>query len=436
MRSITIAASAKSAMAELHNRQPHTFVAVRRPRSVTKSASHALGTIVLLMLVASVGRAETYQIIGTQSSVVGTNLTKTVTTIQIGSDPINRVLMSRVHKNIPKEARKGVILLLPPGGSGFQNYEVGENGDYMKSFVAFFAIRNYDIFGLSQRSQGIPAGACESGALDCSAMEGWGLRSLLDDIAFVRERIELEYPGKKPVVGGLSLGSILTLGAINERPNDYAGAILIDGSIYSEDPAVQAMNANFAAGLDFMLAIGIFYDGQGAPGFKMLSNLARVDPNGLTPFPGFPPGFTNHRAFVAVMTAPPPSPLAPLPGYFNLAGSAAEDRFFFANESLVHLNIAQFLDVTPIRTLRDLTAGLAGDRTYNNNLQNFTGPVIMFAAGHGFGPPMLSTAQLMTSANITLNSNESYGHVDYFFTPNHREELERQIRNWLKTVTF
>jgi len=417
MSKITIDASAGAAMAARR-----TFL--------------ILCAICLVLVCASVSRAETYQIIATQSSVVGSNLNKTVTTVQVGTNPLNRFLMTRVNKNIPKEARKGVILLLPPGGSGFQNYEVGENDDYRKSFVAFFALRSYDVYGFSQRSQGIPAGSCESGALDCSAMEGWGLRSILDDVEFIRQQIALEYPDSKPVVGGLSLGSIIALGLINERPNDYAGAILIDGSIYRVDPAVQAIHANFTAGLDFLLANGVFYDGQGAPGFKMLSNLAKVDPEGLTPLPGFPPGFTNHRAFVAAMTAPPLSPLAPLPGFYNLAGSVEEDRFFFANEALAHANIAVFLDYTPIRTLRDLTAGLAGDRTFNNNLHNFTGPVIMFAAGHGFGPAMQDSAQLMTSANITFNVNEVYGHVDYVFSPNHRQELERSILNWLKTVSF
>jgi hypothetical protein len=35
-------------------------------------------------------------------------------------------------------------LLLPPLGSGFQNYEVGDDGNYDDSFAGFFAKRNYD----------------------------------------------------------------------------------------------------------------------------------------------------------------------------------------------------------------------------------------------------------------------------------------------------
>ena len=115
------------------------------------------------------------------------------------------------------------------------------------------------------------------------------------------------------------------------------------------------------------------------PAVKALSQLAQVAPNAPTVFPGFPPGLTNHQAFVLALSAPPLSPLAPRPGYYNLAGSVTEDRFFYANEPLVHGNLATFFDYTPIRSLRDLSCGLAGETTFTNNLGSFSGPVIMFA---------------------------------------------------------
>jgi pimeloyl-ACP methyl ester carboxylesterase len=384
------------------------------------------------MLFASTSYAETYQIISTESSVVGDDLNKTVYTVQVGNNPIERFFISRVRKAVPDHVFKQVLLMLPPLGSGFQNYEVGENGDYNNSFVAFFARRNYDIWGFSQRAQGLVAGTCESGAADCSAMANWGLLTALQDIAFIRQQIELVHPGRDPIAAGLSLGSILSLATINAHPNDYAGAILIDGTIYDEDPAVRALNANFCAANTDLLANGVFYDGQGGPGFKLVSFLAQVDPNGLTPLPGFPPGFTNRQVFVLVLSVPNPSPLTPRPGFFSLAGSVAEDRFFYANESLVHANIAQFIDYTAIAMLRDLNCSLAGDTTFTGNLQNFTGPVLMFAAGNGFGTGMLDTANLMTSANVTLNYNELYGHVDYVFSIDHLLELERPILSWLQ----
>src|SRR6185295_6042020 len=72
--------------------------------------------------------------------------------------------------------------------------------------------------------------------------------------------------------------------------------------------------------------------------------------------PGFPPGFTNHRAFVAAMSAPPLSPTTPRPGYQFLAGSVADDRFFFVNEPLIHASISVFVDYVANRTIRDVNA--------------------------------------------------------------------------------
>jgi pimeloyl-ACP methyl ester carboxylesterase len=396
----------------------------------------ALCAVCFLTLAASAGYAQPYQIIGTESSVVADDLHKTVTTVQVGNHPLNRFLMTRVVKDIPTHTLKGVILLLPPLGSGFQNYEVGENGDYNNSFVAYFARQNFDIWGFSQRVQNIPAGACESGAVDCAPMADWGLQTAINDVAFIRQQIGLVHQNTDPVVGGLSYGSILALATINAYPNDYAGALLIDGTIYDTDPAVRAVNAAFCAALDAQLAAGIFYDGQGGPGFKFVSQLASVAPNAPTPLPGFPPGFTNHQVFVAGMTAPPLSPLGPRPGFYQLAGSLAEDRFFFANEALVHANIAQFVDYLALRTLRDLNCGLAGDQTYTSNLAAFTGPVLMFAAGHGFGSGMNDTANLLTNAQVTLLSNPVYGHVDYVFSTNHEKEFEKPVLKWLKDEVY
>jgi pimeloyl-ACP methyl ester carboxylesterase len=389
---------------------------------------------ILLLALLSCARltyAQTYQIVGTQTSTVANNLNKTVMTVQVGSNPLDRFLISRVRKDTPAQAHRGTLLLLPPLGSGFQNYEVGDGGDYDKSFAGFFARRGFDVWGYSQRVQGLAAGTCESGAADCSVMAGWGLQTILDDVAFIRQQIELAHPGEKPVVGGLSLGSIASIAVINAHPQDYGGAILIEGTLYDADPTVRAINASFCSVFDDQLANGVFYDGQNTPGFKLLSHLAEVAPNDPTPAPGFPAGFTNHRAWVAVMSAPPVSPTTPRPGYYFLAGSVAEDRLFYADEPLVHANIAQFVDYVTTRTIRDVSCSLAGDRTFSNNLQSFTGPVIMFVGGHGFGSGMTDTAGLLANANVTTNYVEDYGHVDHVFSTRHMQEVEHPILAWL-----
>src|SRR5215207_10014901 len=403
---------------------------VNTVRTNLKPLLFALFIATQILLAAGVSHAQPYQTINTESSIVADDLSRTVTTVQSGDNPLNRFLITEVRKaGVPLDALRGVIMFMPPLGSGFQNYEVGENGDYNNSFVAFFARRNFVVVGYTPRQHSLTAGSCESGSIDCSPMAAWGLATINSDAGYIRQQVGVNFPALKTVIGGLSMGSIAAMAALNAQPNDYAGAILIEGTLHDPDANVRAINANFCSNFDALLAAGVFYDGQSGPAVKALSQLAQVAPNAPTVFPGFPPGLTNHQAFVLALSAPPVSPLAPRPGYYNLAGSVTEDRFYYANESLVHANLAGFVDYTTTRSLRDLNCGLAGETTFTNNLGSYTGPVIMFAAGHGFGTAMLDTAELMTSASVTINFKQEYGHVDYMFSSNHLHELEHPILN-------
>jgi len=224
--------------------------------------------LAVLFCTAGVTHAQNYQIISAANSNMPNNVIKTVTIVQVGSNPLNRFLMTRVRKNIPNGDLKRTILLLPPLGSGFQNYEVGDNGDYDKSFAGFFVKRDYDVWGYSQRVQGLTAGSCESNAIDCSVMADWGLQTIVDDVAFIRQQIDAVHPGENPFVGGLSLGTIAAVATINAHPSDYAGAVLIEGTLYDEDAAVRNINANFCAAFDDLLAHGVVYDAQGIQGLS------------------------------------------------------------------------------------------------------------------------------------------------------------------------
>ena len=403
-----------------------------KENTLAKRTFFALFLLAQLLVVTAVSQAQPYQVINTENSVVGGDLNKTVTTIQEGNNSLNRFYMTKVVKPTSDEALKAVILLLPPLGSGFQNYEVGENGDYNNSFVAHLARRGVALVGYSFRVQNLAAGSCESAAIDCSPMADWGLQTILDDIVYIRQQIELEFPGVNVIIAGLSMGSVSALATLNAHPNDYAGAILIDGTIHDTDATVRAINTNFCATFEGMLGAGIYFDGQSGQGIKFLSQLAQVAPDQPSMAPGFPPGLTNHQAFVFALSEPIVTPLSPRPGYFNVAGSTAENRFFFANESLIHGSLAGFVDYVPTRTLRDLNCGLAGETTFTNNLGAFNGPVLMFAAGHGFGTAMLDTAQLMTSADVTIKFKEEYGHVDFMFSTEHDREVEQPIMKWIK----
>ncbi|MGH9839637.1 MAG: hypothetical protein ACREEM_12725, partial [Blastocatellia bacterium] len=177
-----------------------------------------------------------------------------------------------------------------------------------------------------------------------------------------------------------------------------------------------------------------FYDGQQLPAFKFVAQLATTAPNDPSPLPGFPPGFTNHQVFVAVMSTPQISPATPRPDFFNAAGDVQQDRLLFANDALIRANIAQFVDYIALRTLRDINCGLAGDRSFTGRLGQFTGAVYINASGHGFGGAMLDTAALLTGATVTTNFSAPFGHVDAYFDVAHRQRLEQPILAWLEGV--
>jgi pimeloyl-ACP methyl ester carboxylesterase len=403
---------------------------------VARRHLNSLGFALVLIstLLAGAASAQPYQIVHSETAAATNNLTRTVSTVRAGGNPLNRFFMHRVTKSLPEPVFRGAILLLPPLGSGFQNYEVSEDNNYDNSFVGFFANRGFDVWGYSQRVQGIVAGSCESGGIDCSPMAGWGLQTLLNDVAFIRQQIGLAHPGQKPIVGGLSLGSIASVAVINAAPDDYAGALLIEGTLYDNDPQVRAINQGFCNLFEGLLAQGVYYDGQQLPGFKLVAQLATTAPNAPSPLPGFPPGFTNHQAWMAILSIPQISPTTPRPNYFFTAGDAQQDRLFFANDALLRANVAQFVDYAAVRTIRDVNCGLAGDRTFTNNLQNFKGAVYVVAGGHGFGAGMLDTAALMTSASVTINFVGEFGHVDAFFEGSHRQNLDQPILAWLERV--
>jgi pimeloyl-ACP methyl ester carboxylesterase len=377
-----------------------------------------------------------YQIIHTETSTVANGLVRTESTVQVGADPLDRFQMVRVVKDIPTQALHGTLLLLPPISAGFANYEVGDDGDYLRSFAGYFAERGYDVWGLSQRTEGLFAGTCESGSADCSAMGAWGMQTLLDDASFVRAQIGAVHPGQKPVVGGISLGSMAGIAMIDTHPDDYAGALLLEGAIYDVDPADRAIAAQFCAQFEGALAAGVYYEGQALTGLKLIAGLATDDPQGLSPIPGLPPGFTNHQAFVAAMSNPGIGPITPRPGYAMLAGDPFQDRFFFANDALARANIARFSDYMSIRMVRDIDCSLAGDTTWTAALSHFHGPVFVNAGGHGFGPALLDTVALMKNARPTINFVEPFGHMDHYFAFDHRQLTEKPILLWLHDEVF
>jgi hypothetical protein len=332
--------------------------------------------------------------------------------------------------------RREALLLLPPLGVNHGFYEQTDALDAVaSSFAGFFAARRYDVWQYVTRMEGIPAGTCEAGLVDCSAFAGWDLQSMVDDVAFVRDLVEAANPGAAVTTGGASLGSILGFAVLNADPGRYAGAFLYEGMLFTPDAAVRALNQGYCAQGQALIAAGIFFEGAGSNVIKMLARQADLAPGGLTPIPLFPPFLTNRQALVGFFVAPPPGPVTqPVPGYFFMAGDPVAGEFEFASIDRAITNVLRFVDYTPVPLVRDVSCALAGlDPTHVANLGAFGGRVLGIGGGGGFGPYMPDNLALLTgAADVEFQFEPAFGHIDHFMTPDHRDFLERPILDWLR----
>jgi pimeloyl-ACP methyl ester carboxylesterase len=403
-----------------------------------KIRTTALAAILGLAIAAQASASGPYQIVGTTESRTG-NLVRTEYNIKVGSHPLDRFRMVRVVRNGKPSALRGSILLLPPLGPTYPFYEQrDENGGVGTSITEFFALRGFDVYGYAPRMEGLPAGTCEAGLLDCSAMAGWNLASMVDDIAFIRSQIELLHPGTKIVAGGASLGGMLAVAVANAHPDDYDGVIVWEGMLYSQDPQVLALNQGYCAALEAQVAAGAVYDGVGTNVFREVAKQAKLSPTGLTPIPLFPPSLTSHQVMVLLLSTPSPGPISmPVPNYIQMNGSLAEDRLFFASEPRIFENvIGQFNSYSPVPLVRDISCSLAGVETaYTSNLGSYTGSVLVIGGGRGFGGYIGDqVARFSGTTDKTVLIKPQFGHIDHFMTKDHRNFVERPILDWATRV--
>lgn len=402
-----------------------------RIRNLALTAALAAG------LAASAARAAgPYQIAFTSVSR-DHELVRTEYTVRAGAHPLDRFKMVRLAKDVPPSVLRGSILLLPPLGPPFSFYEQRDaDGAFGSSIAEYFALRNFDVYGYSPRFEGIPAGTCEAHVLDCSIMATWDMQSMIDDIAFVRSRIEALHPGTKIVAGGASLGGMLALAVANAHPTDWDGIIPWEGMLYSRDPQVLALNQGYCSALQAQLAAGLVFDGVGGNVLKTATDLTRTTPAELTPIPLFPPNLTNHQVLVALLATPTPGPATmPAPNYVLMNGSLPEDRFFNASEPRIFDGIARFNAYAPISLVRDISCSLAGVETrFTANLGAFHGAVLAIGGGRGFGPFMGDQLALIGSSDQTFLLTPGFGHIDHFMTARHRDFVERPIFDWALRV--
>jgi len=405
---------------------------------MNRSRRVVLGVVLTAVLTAGAASAAgPYQITGTTQSRDG-SLVRSEYVVKAGPSPLDRFKMIRLAKNVPSSRLRGSILFLPPLGTTFAFYEQRDpNNAFGSSIAEYFALRDFDVYGYSPRYEAIPAGTCEVRALDCSAMAGWNLASMVDDITFVRSRIAVLHPDSKVVAGGNSLGGILAFAVANAHPTDYDGIFPWEGMLYSADSQVRTLNQKYCADAEAELSAGIVFDGLMTSVFKDVTKFAKTAPDGLNLIPLFPPNVTSHQLFVSLLSVPAPGPISmPVPNYILMNGSPAQDRLFFASEPRVFESIlATFNSYIPVVIPRDISCSLAGvENRYTNNLGAFRGPVLAIGGGHAFGPFMGDNLGLLGSRDQTFLLEPAFGHIDHFMTPRHRDFVERPIFEWAVRV--
>jgi pimeloyl-ACP methyl ester carboxylesterase len=359
--------------------------------------------------------------------------------VQNGANPLDRFKVHRLKKgNVPAHALKQPIILMPSLANTFESYIVGTapgGADIEHSTAGNLAGQNFDVWGYSSRETLLAPGSCApNGPVDCSIMSTWGIQAQLDDIEFIRPLIAAVHGPRKPAIGGLSLGALTGQAAINQDPQEYAGLLLFEESLYVADPGLRANYQIVCNGLNAQIAGGGVFTEQFGAGTKALLQLSQIAPNAPTPFPGFPPGTTNRQAYVLVLTAPAPGPPAsPFNAGFRLvAGSVAEDRFFFASEDILASTIRRFNHYVAVAELRDVVCSQAGDATFTGNLGAFQGSVLAIQAGLGFGALLQDVFPLMPNADIALIQSSDFGHVDFQVNADHQHLLDKPIAQWLK----
>jgi pimeloyl-ACP methyl ester carboxylesterase len=336
-------------------------------------------------------------------------LKKIDTVIQVGSNPDNRFTMHHVSRR--HGVVKGSIILIPSAYSNFAMYMIDEKQGPMGSFAASLARAHYDVYGYSPRTANLPPRACTSGGIDCSVMQDWDLNTYVEDVEYIRAQVANH---DKPVVGGLSLGGGVGLAAVNAHPSGYAGLLLWEAMLYSENPVVNALSTPTCSNLRTAIANGAYSEENLGPLLKQLAQ-------------------GGETATIQFYGVPQPNSV---PNWIQLATDTTGIRYHFASFPRVFDFTTKFNDVESLPVLRDLTCSTAGERTYTFNLPNFHDPILAIGGELGFGNYMRDTVDLTGSRRVRMEVDPGFGHLDAYLTSDYEKYTVDRILDWLSADVY
>jgi pimeloyl-ACP methyl ester carboxylesterase len=361
-------------------------------------------------------------------------LRRTVTSVQVGQDPLDRFDIVRVRRRALSRWSDPPVMLIAPFAFPAEFWEIS-TGDYEDGFAQRLALAGYDVWLVDSRVSNVAPGGCESGSVDCSAMASWDQETGIADAMFARKLVTLAHPIRKPVIGGFSGGSSTAMATVNRHPNAFAGLFMWEGTLHSADPAIRARNAAFCAQDEALLADGVYFD-PAVQGFKILFQLAAAAPNEPTPIPVFPPGTTNLQALLFAFTVPDPSnPLNFTDDFIRLVGDPFAATLAHSSLERVLLWGPLVSNYAPIAFLRDTHCSIGGlDTRFTDRLDRFRGAALIYAEGQGFGQMMLDTAALMTRADVTIDFRPEFAEADRYFHSDFQTVALEPLLDWLEQV--
>ncbi len=357
-------------------------------------------------------------------------------TVSFGEESFEQ--FDAVHVSTPWSSQP--MILVAPVGFGVQWYEATD--DYFDSMLARLAYMGVDVWAVTPRhgtASTLPVGSCAGdpaapvpAPVDCSAFGEWGIDDVIGDIAFVRSLIDSPL---KPTIGGHWTGGMTAVAAVDAEPDAYAGVLLWEGTIFTNEESTLGKSAAVCAALD---AVPDAFGADSTPASETLVvSLAQNDPTGLSPFP-------------QVVLDP----------YFLVAGEATNLEFLHAlfivdnfalldrvSEGLVFMvgTVEDGPDVAAIGQvfnqlanpdpntygslgiLRDLVCATGGDPTYTSNLAAFGGDVFVIGSERGLDDELQDTLDAFTGARYTYaDFRENFGVHDLLWS-DLRPEVDVEI---------
>ena len=378
---------------------------------------------------------------------------KTTWTVRASCDPLDRFQFHRVEAiDLKNTYEKKRVFLIPGEGWGFQDFETSL--DYLPSgavnratsFAGSLASEGHIVFGFTPRAQLIPGKcepcnplvkACPKGPLfDCNTMKTWDFESLLQDSEFALNQIRMLPPFTNPVVGGVSLGALMSIALVNRQPQNFEGLFIWEGLLTTKDEALKERNLKQCKNYTEAVNDGNFIESQGMGLFKKLYENFKIDPTGPSPFGeflGLPLGASHEDVFYYALTMDQPEPFNER--YIYAVGDWKKHRFDFASVDIVGQAIRSVGYYIPIAEMRDYTCAIAGERDYVSNLASFKGPVLAIGQEFGFGKAMEDNLKIFASKDqVQFIYYPGMGHGDGVFSANRKTLIDQPVFNWLEKL--